>query len=198
MLKLLRVFFFVGVGGVILAIAGVGGVIALESQDAFCASCHTEPEATYFQRSLQEKKVDLASFHSPQNTRCIDCHSGGGGAGGRLKGLQQGARDLAAFVSGNYHRPAITTNPLGDESCTQCHTKILERKQESRKASGMGLLGHYHFYLLQWQAEDKDAARCITCHPSHTTGLASLQFMPQGKVGAQCDLCHTALSGKVK
>ncbi len=187
-----------GIAGVmLLPVLGVGGALAVEMYDPFCAACHTEPETTYYSRTRSEKKADLAAFHAPKQTRCIDCHSGGGQFG-RVKGLQQGAHDLLNFVTGRYQRPAVTTNPLGDDSCVKCHTKTLARKAETRASAGMGLLGHYHFYLLKWQAEDIHAARCATCHTAHTTGIAALRFMQQGVVGALCDECHTSLSGKVQ
>lgn len=181
------------VGAGALTIGGVGIALALESQDAFCASCHTQPEATYYQRSTQTNPVDLAAFHSPKDTRCIDCHSGSGPFG-RAKGLQQGAHDLTTFLLGTYHRPAITTNLLGDDSCVKCHDKIYMRSP----GSGRSGLNHYHLYLSQWQEADPNAARCTACHPPHTTGAASLKFMQQGIVGQLCDDCHTALSGRVK
>lgn len=182
---------FIGAG--VLAIGGIGVALALEYQDSFCASCHTQPETTYYQRSVQTNSVDLAASHSSKNTRCIDCHSGSGPFG-RAKGLQQGAHDLTTFLLGISHRPAITTNPLGDDSCVKCHDQIYVRGPGSGRAG----LNHYHVYLPQWQEADPNAARCISCHPPHTTGIASLKFMPQGVVGQLCEDCHTALSGRIK
>ncbi len=176
-----------------LAIAGIGGALALENQDAFCASCHTQPETTYYQRSIQSNATDLAAFHTKKETHCIDCHSASG-TFGRASGLTQGAHDLANFVRGAYHSPAITTNPLGDDLCVKCHTKIYERPRGAGKAG----LNHYHFYLLEWQAADIDAARCITCHVPHTMALESMKFMNQGKLGQLCEDCHTALSGVIR
>ena len=170
----------------------IAGALALENQDSFCASCHTEPEVTYFNRS-QKNPADLASFHAQNKTACIDCHSASG-MFGRVRGLQQGARDLANFLVGAYHRPAITTNPLGDDSCVKCHADILGI---ARQGSNRAMNGHYHSYLPQWQALDIHAARCATCHSAHALGLTGLMFMAQGKVGKLCEDCHTALSGKI-
>ena len=114
------------VGGIVvlsLLAAGSGTAFAIqqENQDAFCASCHTEPEVTYYDQSQASPPATLAAFHA-QNAeggsppaRCIDCHSGGGPFG-RVEGLKQGAQDTFSYWSGNYHDPAITTNPLGDDS----------------------------------------------------------------------------------
>ena len=99
---MLRLFLFgcVSLVGVaILVIGGVGVSLALENQDAFCASCHTEPEASYYQQSTQPNPGTLAAFHTQKETACIDCHSGSGILG-RSAGLTQGAQDLMAFLSG--------------------------------------------------------------------------------------------------
>jgi predicted CXXCH cytochrome family protein len=181
------------IGAAILAIAGVGVALALENQDSFCASCHTEPETTYFQQSVQNSAVTLAAYHTQKKTACIDCHSGSG-TFGRSVGLLQGAHDLLAYFSGNYHRPAITTNPLGDDSCVKCHDEVANNLRGGSRAMN----GHYHTYLPQWQASDPNAARCVTCHTSHTKGLAGLMFMSQGEVGKLCEDCHDALSGKIR
>lgn len=80
-----RVFVFLLLILVLGAAASIG-VYAysahLESNDAFCASCHTEPESTYYQQSLAPEKATLAAFHSAEGTRCIDCHSGKGSPAG--------------------------------------------------------------------------------------------------------------------
>jgi len=178
------------VGAAILVIGGVGVSLALENQDVFCASCHTEPEATYYQQSMQANPGTLAAFHRQKATACIDCHSGGGILG-RSEGLTQGAQDLMAFLSGTYHHPAITLNPLSDASCLKCHQDIPQSRPGVSRASN----GHYHLYLSRWQAADPQAARCITCHTAHTHGLDGLQFMNQGRVAQVCDNCHTALGG---
>lgn len=175
----------------LLAVGGIGVSLVLENQDSFCASCHTEPEFKYYNQSTEKNSATLAAFHTAKKTGCIDCHSGGG-ALGRAQGLQQGADDLMLF-SGNYKKPAITSNPLGDDSCIKCHVDVFQRQGGNRGANG-----HYHFYLTQWQAVDPLAAHCVTCHTSHTTELASLQYLTQGKVAKQCDSCHTALSGRTR
>lgn len=181
------------VGAGTLAIVGIGIALTLENQDSFCASCHTQPESSYVQRSTFARASDLASFHTQNATRCIDCHSGAD-MFGRVEGLRQGAHDLANYLSGNYHAPAVTLNPLSDDACVKCHTKIYERPLGAGRAG----TNHYHFYLPQWQQADPNAARCIACHAPHTNGVESLRFMQQGKVGLLCENCHDALSGVVK
>ncbi len=70
--------------GVLILLAAGGGValgLNLENNDAFCASCHTEPESRYFQQSQDTSAPTLASFHTQKDVRCIDCHSGSGPLG---------------------------------------------------------------------------------------------------------------------
>ncbi len=182
------------IGAIVFMIGGVGVSLALENQDVFCASCHTEPEVTYYQQSTQSNPTTLAAFHTQKQTGCIDCHSGGG-ALGRSEGLIQGGQDLMMFLSGSYHKPAITTNPLSDDSCTKCHSNIFTRTgNRGGGRGGEGRNGHYHYFLARWQAADpNNAAHCVTCHTAHTTGLNGLQFMNQGQVAQQCDNCHAAM-----
>ena len=177
-----------------LPLFGIGGALALENQDAFCAVCHTEPEATYYQQSIKSSPVTLAAYHTQRKINCIDCHSGAG-TFGRIRGLQQGAHDLLAFLSGAFQRPALTTQPLGDPGCVKCHERIVNNLGAS---GSVAMNGHYHAYLTTWQSLDARAARCGTCHPSHVNGLDGLKFMSQGKVGQLCENCHIALSGKIK
>ncbi len=179
-------------GAFVLATGGVGVALALENQDAFCASCHTQPEVTYYQQSTQAQPATLAALHTQKKTACIDCHSGGGLLG-RSKGLQQGGHDLLNYLAGTYHRPAITTDPLGDESCVKCHADVLA---QAPKGVSRAMNGHYHVFLPRWQKVDPNAAHCATCHSAHTQGVESLAFMTQGPVGQVCDQCHAALSGR--
>ncbi len=189
--RLSFVVLIAAVGAFVLAIGGIGVALVLENQDPFCAACHTQPEVTYFQQSIQPQSTTLAAFHAQKQTACIDCHSGSGLLG-RSKGLQQGAHDLLNYLVGSYHRPAVTTNPLGDDSCVKCHGDVLNQTRAGSRAMN----GHYHQFLPRWQELDSNAAHCTTCHTAHANSLASLAFMAQGKVGQVCDQCHTALSGR--
>jgi nitrate/TMAO reductase-like tetraheme cytochrome c subunit len=167
---------------VLVASGSVAYALSLENRNEFCASCHTQPEVTYYQRVLQSPPTDLTSAHVAKQVRCIDCHSGAG-AFGRLEGLRQGARDLAAYVTNNYRQPAITTHPLPDANCLKCHDKIFETQS---------LKNHYHFYLRAWQQkEPQTAAQCVTCHTSHSQGKSlTVKFAVEGKFNAVCHACH--------
>ena len=181
-----RIIIVLCVAAGIVAALGGGGVVALrlEEHNDFCAGCHTQPEVEYVSRARGAVALDLASAHlHAQQARCIDCHSGAG-TFGRLAGLQQGAHDLGAFLSGRYANPAVTTNPLPDSNCVKCHGGIF---------ANQGLRNHYHFYLPDWQSrEPAHAARCIACHTSHTRGASrTVKFAVDGAFNAYCNACHT-------
>src|SRR5574341_2130323 len=117
----------------ILGLLAVGGGIFfsaahMEENDAFCASCHTQPESTYFNRSQAAQAVDVASFHHGQSVRCIDCHSGSGLVG-RMGGMLVGAGDLLAFVTHTAQQPAPLTVPIRDENCLKCHADTPRTRQ---------------------------------------------------------------------
>lgn len=189
---------------IVLAIGGVGVSLLLENQDSFCASCHTEPEVKYYQQSLQPQATTLSSFHTQKQTRCIDCHSGGGPLG-RAQGFQQGADDLVLYLSGNFKSPGITSNPLGDDSCLKCHSEVLTRGRGSPPSPIQNPVqargnrandGHYHQFLQRWQAADPRAAHCVNCHTSHTNGVANVGFMTAAPVQQVCDGCHRGLNAR--
>lgn len=163
--------------------AGTAYALQLENRDAFCASCHTEPETQFYQQSLGKNAVTLAAFHSQKETRCIDCHSGGG-LFGRSAGLSQGTQDLLSYYSGNYHRPAITTAKLGDDSCTKCHSEVFAARDFNN---------HFHFFLPQWQSLDANAAHCVDCHTSHSTGDPAQGYLSTQSVTTICQNCHSAV-----
>jgi predicted CXXCH cytochrome family protein len=201
--------------GVILLLpaVGVGASIWLENQNSFCASCHTEPETKYYQQSLLANPATLAAFHSQKKILYIDCHSGAGPLG-RAQGLQQGVDDLVIYLSGNYHKPGITSNPLGDDSCLKCHENIdvqrapgsaLPPVQRQPPVPGQGGFqqggrnrrqtdGHYHQFLQRWQANDPRAGHCVNCHSSHSDGTTDAKYIAQNQVQQVCNRCHTALN----
>lgn len=173
--------------GVVIAVIAAGTTayaLDRENHDAFCASCHTQPETEYYQQSLQSQPATLAAFHSQQGVRCIDCHSGGGKFG-RTTGLTQGAQDLLAYYSGNYHDPAISTNKLSDDSCTKCHADV---------TTGRSFNNHFHIFLPRWQAVDPNAAQCVDCHPSHPSANPAQGYLIETTVTAVCQHCHSVLA----
>lgn len=183
----------------LLAALAVVGAVGLENNDAFCASCHTEPEANFYRRTLTEPS-DLASAHSNTGIRCIDCHSGEGVAG-RLGALQQGASDLVAYLGGGYEQPAVTHHPVGEIGCVKCHTPPSRDNSVIGDLNHIHSQSHYHLveYAAAWQAASPNpAGTCVACHVAHSEGtIESLLWRPMRIVSAMCDTCHIALSGQM-
>ena len=170
----------------LIPIVGLTGM-QLEDHDAFCASCHTNPESEFVDRAHAGTAVDLASFHTSKDVRCIDCHSGKG-AGGRVQAMSLGGRDLLKFVSGNFPQPAPLTRPIGDVNCVKCHSDISQRRDFNN---------HFHFFLPQWQQRTDNAATCVDCHESHTTdGMVQTSFLNQQRTTSVCQQCHNFAGGR--
>jgi len=157
------------------------GAMQLENHDSFCASCHSEPENTYYHRESINPQVDLASFHTTKNTRCIDCHSGYH-LPGRVNAMMLGAKDLFAFISRNYTQPAPLTRPIKDANCLKCHADLTQKQDFNN---------HFHVFLAKWQSLDPQAATCVDCHQSHSTaGEPTLAYLNQDATTQICQKCH--------
>ena len=174
-------------GGLLLLGSGfLFGAAQMENRDSFCASCHSEPETTYVDRTQAAAPVDLASQHHVKAARCIDCHSGPC-VTGRIGAEMQGATDLVAWVTKTARQPAVLTNPIHDQNCIKCHADVPNTTDFQR---------HFHAFLSRWQAMDSQAATCVDCHTAHTTdGQASLTFLNEQRAVAVCQRCHAALGG---
>ncbi len=177
-------------GGILVALVVFGLVIPLtamqfENHDSFCASCHTEGELTFYNRSLvtPTAATDLASFHEAKKAaRCIDCHTGPGIIG-RYGGLMAGSTDLISYFSGHYAQPASLEEPMPDANCTKCHADVLTKQDFNN---------HFHFFLSRWQSMDpQNAAHCADCHLSHDTANdAGAVFLNQNATVTICQKCH--------
>jgi len=176
------------VGAGILCLVLFGLVIPMtamqfENHNSFCASCHTEGEQTFYDRSTASDPVDLASIHDIKGqARCIDCHTGPGIIG-RYGGLMAGSTDLINFFSGHYPQPAALEEPYPDANCLKCHADIFQKQEFNN---------HFHVFLPRWQAVDKNAATCVSCHLSHDiTGDAKIGFLNEQTTTAICQKCHS-------
>jgi Doubled CXXCH motif (Paired_CXXCH_1) len=186
MRSVLKVFGTSIVVGIVLVASGFAFAATQEQHDSFCSSCHTQPESTFYQRSIATSPVDLASAHIPDKTRCIDCHSGVG-ITGRMKAELLGAHNALAFYSGTAVQPAKLTHPIGDENCLKCH-------QNTVSQANIDINNHFHAFLPRWQAVDPNAAKCVTCHAGHSTdGEASIAFLNRTTTQGVCESCHRAL-----
>jgi nitrate/TMAO reductase-like tetraheme cytochrome c subunit len=176
------------VGAGILCVVLFGLIIPMtamqfENHNSFCASCHTEGEQTFYDRSTASDPVDLASIHDIKGqARCIDCHTGPGIVG-RYGGLMAGSTDLINFFSGHYPQPAALEEPYPDANCLKCHANIFQKQEFNN---------HFHVFLPRWQAIDKNAATCVSCHLSHdTTGDVKIGFLNEQTTTAVCQKCHS-------
>jgi hypothetical protein len=179
---------WLGAGAALLVLFGLViplSAMQLENHNSFCASCHTQGEQTFFDRSTAKDPVDLASVHDIKGqARCIDCHTGPGIIG-RYGGLMAGSTDLISFFSGHYPQPAALEEPYPDENCMKCHQAIATKKDFNN---------HFHVFLFQWQAKDPtNAAHCVDCHASHdTTNDAGAAFLNKNATVQVCQKCHAS------
>jgi predicted CXXCH cytochrome family protein len=169
----------------LLTIVSFSFAANMEEQDSFCASCHTQPESTYYaQEQAGGNPTDLAIFHTSKGTKCIDCHSGEGTTG-RVSAIMMGAHNALAWYTKTAQQPAPLTIPISDGNCVKCHPDVLNRG---------GFNNHFHEFLPRWQAADPTAASCVDCHASHATnGDPTLGFLNQAQTEQVCQRCHSAL-----
>ena len=189
---------------ILLTAGGFAFAASQESHDAFCASCHSQPESTYYQRETAGSPVDLASFHSAQYAKCIDCHSGAG-LTGRLQAELLGARNAFKWYTGTAIQPAVLNFPIADANCLKCHQDVTQRgitpKEQITvpgRGGGEGEGGrnnHWHEFLTRWQtATPTTAGTCTSCHGGHpTTGTSQSGFMDTQAVQQTCNACHQVL-----
>lgn len=188
----------------LLAAGGFAFAASQETHDPYCASCHTQPETTYFQRSIAAQPVDLASYHTTQETRCIDCHSGLG-IEGRMRAELLGARNALAWYTKTAIQPAILTHPIPDTNCLKCHQDVIQRgyvpknpvtvvpsRRGEREEEGGG--NHWHELMARWQAASPQAGTCTSCHPGHPTdGSVNTGFQDPQTTRSVCEACHRVM-----
>jgi nitrate/TMAO reductase-like tetraheme cytochrome c subunit len=166
-----------------------------EQHDAFCSSCHTQPESTFYNRSIAAQPVDLASAHRVKNTNCIDCHSGVG-LPGRLSAEVLGAQNAFKFYTKTAIQPAVLTVPIYDVNCLKCHQQVTSQGggQGGTRIRGEGKPNHYHEFLPRWQAADPNAGGCTSCHNGHLieTG-GQFKYQNNAQTQAVCEACHAVL-----
>jgi NapC/NirT cytochrome c family, N-terminal region/Doubled CXXCH motif (Paired_CXXCH_1) len=200
----LIILIVIGVG-VLFTAGGFTFAATQEQRDSFCASCHTQPESTFYQRS-QTQPVDLASFHTTKQVRCIDCHSGAG-ITGRISAELMGASNAAKWYTGTAVQPAVLIYPITDQNCLKCHQNVTQRgftptEQITVPGAGGGEGGgengrnnHWHEFLSRWQTTTPaTAGSCVSCHTGHNTnGTAQTGFLNDAATRQTCDACHQVL-----
>lgn len=189
---------------VVLTASGFAYAASQETHDPFCGSCHTQPESTFLQQATSAPAVNLASYHTTQKTRCIDCHSGQGIVG-RVLAEMMGARNAFKWYTGTAVQPAVRVFPIGDGNCLKCHQPVTQRgftPREQITLAGVsagrggeeGRANHWHEQLARWQATSATAGTCINCHSGHITGSSAQNgFMAGQNVQGVCEACHQVL-----
>ncbi|MDR3564370.1 MAG: NapC/NirT family cytochrome c [Negativicutes bacterium] len=203
--RFIRLLVVAAMAAVFLAAAGFAFGASQETHDSFCASCHTQPESTFVQRSTASSPTDMASFHTTQTTRCIDCHSGQG-ISGRIQAELLGAKNAVKWYTGTAIQPAPLTVPIADENCLKCHQAVTQQgytPQQQITVPGAssggggereGRANHWHTFLARWQAASPTAGTCTSCHSGHLTdGTAQTGFMNPQTVQDTCNACHQVL-----
>lgn len=205
--KVVLIPFVVLIGVVLAAVLAVGGfsfAAAMEGHDTFCASCHTQPESTFFQRSTAQAASDMASFHTAQKVLCIDCHSGQG-IGGRFQAELMGASNALKWYTGTAVQPAVLKYPISDQNCIKCHADVVQQGftpkeqitipgREGGEGMGGRRANHFHQFMARWQAASPTAGGCVSCHSGHATGSqAQNGFMVSQNVLETCNACHQVL-----
>lgn len=181
----------------------------VESNDSFCASCHVQPEKQYYLNSLQMIPRDLASFHAKKDINCIDCHSKPW-ITGRLISQFHGFKNFLTYKSGDFQKFNKTTNPVGSQACTKCHSDLFWSTDRS---------GHHHSPPMQAEWEQKGGPQntCESCHDSHGKErklssenlmdpnlqnlsnnklifkIKKIKSMKKAYILDQCNNCHRAL-----
>ncbi len=181
----LIVFILAGVA-VVLGITGFSVGAGLEEHDSFCASCHTQPETTFFGRATAKAPVDLASFHTTKTTKCIDCHSSDG-ITGRIGAEINGAFNAMHYFTRTYTPPGKLNSLFSDGDCLKCHATVVNQQAAQNN--------HFHVFLSRWQATDPNAGRCTNCHPAHVNdSTVDNGFMNDQRTQQVCDACHQVLA----
>lgn len=191
------VFWIVVAVVVVLTASGFTFAATKESTDPFCGSCHTQPESTYLERSTAATAVDLASYHTPQKTRCIDCHSGEGVIG-RISAEIMGAGNAFKWYTGTAIQPAPLNHPIRDGNCMKCHSQVAQQGYVPNNPAlvqlGDSENGHWHLLLGRWRLASSNAAKCVDCHAGHATnGDARIFYLNDQQTTSVCDSCHQVL-----
>lgn len=155
----------------------------LESDNAFCTSCHLDASTPLHERKARDFRmlppVNLASAHfaHDQEFRCISCHRGASFAN-RVRVKLLSLRDAAFYVVGRFEEPRTMSHPLWNEDCAQCHAKYEPERDDA-------------FHAIEVHNLPNFALNCVQCHEAHPTGRsAELAFLAREPLVAACRNCH--------
>jgi hypothetical protein len=150
-----------------LAVISAVGVSVTEERDAFCATCHLNPERTYVNRAARASQAfeqgqqqeltsddlqqtgrdaarDLASAHRAAALNCVACHRGDNSLSDRAIALTLGGRNTLLYLTGQFDpdHSGVVNPDLVETSCLHCHVDqpLLGRadRPAQRSADGAG------------------------------------------------------------
>lgn len=154
----------------------------VESDNAFCVSCHLAPgeplHQTKFDEFLAAPAVSLVAAHrvAQDDFRCVDCH-GGTGLAGRARVKAVTLLDTLRYVSGRFGEPERMRHPLWDEDCVKCHPRYRPARDDAFHAIAV------HNADFPWS--------CVECHEAHpATRAPEFDFVPRERALAICRTCH--------
>lgn len=191
--------------GMVLTVSGFTYIAIQETHASFCASCHTQPESTFYRRSRAARAIDLSSYHIARKVSCVDCHSGPGIVG-RIQAELRGAHNALAWHTGSATQPAKPIAPIADANCLKCHQAVIRPGYTPKHSIGIGGGGsegeggddakanHWHENIARWRDTTANAGMCVSCHSGHVTdGTARNGFQNLQTTRKVCGACHKVL-----
>lgn len=174
----------------IALLAGVAGAPAgwlisdhLESQNAFCVSCHLTAATPLHEKKMHDFETlpatSLVAAHRAAKAefRCVDCHAGASFPN-KLRVKAVAARDALLYVLGRFDEPTSMKHPLWNEDCAKCHATYEPERDDAFHAIDVHNLPDFEY-------------QCVQCHSAHPTGRkASLQYLETEPLVAVCRNCH--------
>jgi nitrate/TMAO reductase-like tetraheme cytochrome c subunit len=171
----------------------------LESNNAFCTSCHLDAGTPLHREIARDFELwpvsTLASKHGKAAVegraesafRCVDCH-GGTGLAGRARVKVLAAKDAFWYVLGRFDEPKHMSVPLPDEDCSKCHAGHPAASAEPGAVEPFHALAVHNTNL---------GISCVACHEAHVSGgRAEAYFLRAERVMAECARCHPGLPGE--
>ncbi|MEE9275403.1 MAG: hypothetical protein V3V62_08875, partial [bacterium] len=176
------------ISALILGIAGLYGIRAVESYDPFCTACHLKDHQVYLDDGRRPKNAlrTLGGLHlSGREARCISCH-GEEGVEGMARTTWLASKDLLKFVVGDYEQPSRVFHPIPNKDCLKCHPE--ERILKLDETDFHAIIDHAELPFT-----------CVRCHSGHRTGgRRKRAFLAPAFVQPRCDSCHARLGQKIR
>ncbi len=198
----------------IAAIYGYENVVARQSDDAFCLSCHTDQHSTYAARGESAVAgavaVDLSSYHYQQirgeggDISCIDCHRGDNSRNARIETAALSARiSLQWLLSGDAPGleagAAVLTDSAGITTVIGSAALLAPHLANdgcvachSQTLLTAGIENHMHNTLPAAYALWKSGKRLIAPNGGADAQAIAARGLSLYRTTVQCSDCHQA------